>query len=746
MRFGPAAITSLRNFAKIFAETNALNFHLLLLLAIITFYPLFFGGFTTRDDTDAAINYGLTTNIFQVAKTIAEAQGRFTLLWGYLFLQVPYIIDSWAWYVALKFGAFFLLLSALYYAIIQIFKSSWIAIAAVLFYLSFIQNGWDYNALTSYPFAFNFYAVLFLVSLGLFSKAIDQNKMSLAIISAGLYFFALGIELFVLFFPFYIAILVSRSASNETFVRKLILGRKYLLTIALALIIYLGIYLVWRITHGTTYDGNSLNGFNLLAASRVIAVYSLSAFPLASINFIRSPELQMQFTSTTGLSGVLSELNAAHFIKPATAGLLFARLMTTDSFNLPKIRTAAVAAGLAGIGIFLPNLLLGFIQKHQNNVASGAYSYLYTYYSFIAAVIFAASVAAYINVKSRLWQPNLRLALIITGIVAMVGISFVVELRNQLIAFDQKLSHRKWQLMDTVIRSPVFLGIPEGSILVAPTLSAHSRGIASVTADYWSKYTKYKTGRNVRFVDGRCEIDLPCYSLFFRQELHADNQVAVLAKIKNQDSFVASELTIYSMPNEVGAVLMGSFKPTVAQAKIELNGAAITNVGAGFFSSELPYVSDGRPVQIISLTGNADISLDKITISHFGAGPLLRKSLAVEVGDGFYGWETGSDQPPWAWSKRQSEMRIKNYTNKATLVNVQFEVCSLESIELRILGGETARSFSVAPSTYVPVKLQLLAQPGVTRIDILSSRPPVQPLNGDPRFLSFSIRRLQIQN
>lgn len=743
MRFSTWATTIRGQVAKIVAEMGATNILLLLVLAVIVFYPLFFVGFTTRDDADIAINFGWTTSLIETTRFHAENQGRFPFFWGSPLSQMPYLLDSRIWYLTLKFGSFFLLLSALYYAVYQSFRSNWIALASLAFFLTFIQNGWDHNALTSYPFVFNFYATLFLVSLGLFSSAIGQKNLALAGLSGALYFFALGSELFVLFFPLYVVVLLSRAAPDATVIRRLKLGMKYILAVALPLMAYLTIYLVWRHAHPSNYDGNSLNGFNLLAAGKVVAAYSLSAFPLASLDFIFSPGQQLLFANSIGPRGILSDLNSAHFIKPAVAGFLFFRLMTTEHFIVPHPRTIVIGAALACVGIFLPNLLLGFVQKHQVWVASGSYSYLYTYYSFISAVVFAALVVAYMNVKSRSWRPKLRLALISTGVIAIMALSFAVEVRNQYIAFDQKLSQRKWQLMDVVIKSPAFMEIPDGSAVVAPTLTAHHRGIAVVPANYWSQYTKYKTGRYVQFVDDKCKDKVPCYSLVFRQEPHSDNQFIVLAKIKRPDSLVSSELTIYSMPNQANTVLVGSFVSGEVPPQLVINGVSVDNVSSGLFSSDLPRASGDGLVQTARVTGNVDIFPDQITLSHYSVVPRMRP-LSVELGDGFYGWETGAAQHSWAWSKGTSELHVINYDREATVVAVKLEVTSLEKINLSIL-GETAQSFPVTPGGYRPIEFSIAVPPGITRLRMQPDRPAIRPGGSDMRFLSFAIREVHLK-
>lgn len=618
---------------KLLADVGATNLILLLILSIITLFPLIFVGFTTHDDVVYAIN-AWTIGAWEATKALSIEQGRVGLFWGYPLFNAPYIFDNRIWYFILKFGSFFLLLGALYYAVFQFFRSHWVALASLVFFLGFIQNGWEHNAFTSYTFAFNFCAVLFLISLGVFSTAIDRKNLTLAALSGALYFFTLAFEMFVLFFPFYITILLSRSTSGGSVVSRIMLGKKYVFAVAIWLIAYLVLYVVWRHIHPSYYDGNSMNGqFNVLDIARVVGTYSLTAFPLASLHLFVSPGDPLPFTNSASWFSILAELNAASFIKSVVVGILFARLITTKQYVVLQTRTFLMGAALLCVGIFLPNLLLGFVKRHQDWVSGGTHSYVFTYYSFISAAVFSALLLAYMHAKSRSWQPSLKLLLTVIVVVATMTVSFAVEVRNQFFAFDQKLAHRKWQLMDEVIKSPAFMEIPEGSTIVAPTLLAFHRGYAAVFANDWTRYVKYKIGKNILFADNKCQSDIPCYSLVFRQEINTDNQFIVLSKLTHPNLLVSSEISVYSMPPHAGDIISGSFVPIGIPPKLEFNGKPVVNVGAGLFSLKTLHVPVDGDVQSTRIIGNVDINPERITISHYNVEPTLR-SLSDELADG----------------------------------------------------------------------------------------------------------------
>ena len=620
-------------FLKVANEPGATNLFLLLVLAMITIYPLLFGGFTTHDDVSYALNTW-TSHLWEVARNGAIGQGRIGFFWLMPISGLPYLVDNRIWYLVIKFGSFLLLLVAIYYAVLQSFKSNWLALASLVFFLAFIQNGWDHNPLTAYPFIFNFCAILFLASIGTFATALDRKSLALAVFSGCLYFFALGNEIFILLAPIYLTILFFKSPRHETLLRRLMSGRRYVLAIALWAIAYLILYTVWRHVHPSTYDGDIMNGqLSLHAMTRVIATYSLSAFPLASLHFWSTLGHSLPTVNSEDWHTIFSRLNAASFIKPAVVGFLFVRLMTMEDRHLPERRTLFIGASILSVGIFLPNVLLGFVEKYQNWVNVGIESYVYTYYSYIFATVFSALLLASIKVSTRSLRPKLKFMLVFLAAGILAFISFSVEVRNQHVAFEQKLAHREWQLMAQVIRSRAFTAIPDGSTVIAPTLLNYQRNIAFVLAGDWANYVKYKTGKNILFTKGECKSELTCYSLIFHQAASTDNQFMVLAKLNDPVSMVSSNLEIYAMPPHYGSTIVGSYAIGHVFPKIFVNGAPIVNIGHGLFSLKFPTISRERSVQTARLTGNVDMVPERITLSLYSVEPRLRP-LSAALADG----------------------------------------------------------------------------------------------------------------
>ena len=746
-------------------KAGAVNIFLLFVLALITFYPLFSGGFTTHDDANFAIEVW-SGHTWEFTKEQSVEKGRFPYLWAYPFSAVPYAIDNRLWYLSVKYGAVFLLLSALYYSIFKIFRSSWIALTAVAIYLTIIQNGWEHNALTSYPFVFNAYAVLFLVSLGLFAAAIDQKSLSLAYFSGVLYFFAMGSELFVLFFPFFAAIMLMRNVQGRSILKQLDTGKKYIFAVLLPLMIYLTCYLIWLRIHPSNYEGLTLNRIDLLAIIKVVLTYSLTAFPLASLHFYSAPGDPLPFTSSTNLHVLLSELNVSNFIKPAVSGFLFARLMMAAKFNKQQSRLLLVGAVFAGVGIFIPNLLLGLTTRHQSWVGGGTYSYVYTYYSFISAVIFLALLLAYINAKSLIWLPTYRTVMISIVVVIIMILSFFVGVRNQDLAFDQKLAHRKWQLMDVLINSRAFMAIPNGSRVLAPTLMPN-RGIALVTDEDWSSYVNYKINKRIVFSDGKCEGVIQCYTLVFHQMANSDNQFIVFGKIKPSGSIDSSELTIYSMPTQSSSVIIGSFVPGNIAPKLEVNGEPIVSYNTDQFSTIFPVESQYDQFQVAVLKSNVDIIPESITIAQYNVQPRLR-SLVDELAEGidfkmqdypdFLTKVSGmsSVEKFGRWTDANvgatAEFRFEQPLPKQFMVEIlatAFGPNMNSLVKLRV--GKVEKSFIITPQhQIVPFRVMFKTDGLADTFEIIPFKPTspneIDPQNSDTRKLGIGLISVKIKN
>ncbi|MDZ4302339.1 MAG: hypothetical protein U1C13_11945 [Pseudomonas sp.] len=603
------------------SENPAAYFFALLLLAVAAFHPIIFVGYTTFDDLNTAVNYGNSSITFTTLEA-AKNQGRFTFLWGYPLLQIPHLIDSIYWHAATKIFSVIMLLIALGMVVYQTFRSLWLVVAVTTLFLSLQQNGWDHNAMTAYPFAFNAYASSFLFSLAAFRRSIETASTTTAVLAGLLYFISLGIELFVLFFPLFL--LLASSVPTGKFEPRINLrkNRRQIFVQLASVTTYLVCYVLWRRVFPSGYDGNQIHYGSAQSIFNVIWTYSVNAFPLLSLNFVHSEHHQSFFSGSTGLRQLLENLQSSSLLKALCASALIFGLL--NSKKLANLRYSSIQIGIAValISIFLPNLLLGFVEKHQIWVNGNTSSYLYTYYSFIAVCVFLALLLALLSKLLQATKPWLQNLMVVLLTICTLLTTLAVDARNQYIALDQKLAHRKIQLVEQVVATKEFQSMPDNSTLLIGGLLESHHGIAVTTEDFWVSFIKKKNAKSLNFTQDTCPSDSDCYSLVFRQASHQDNQYLIFSKLDDSTQTKSSDLAIFVLPPISGMIITASFESsTKFPTQILINRRPIASLQSNSFTQQIRRSRTSGPIQKIRLNANVGLNPKSVVISTFNFQP-----------------------------------------------------------------------------------------------------------------------------
>jgi hypothetical protein len=596
-------------------------FFALLLLAVATLHPIIFAGYTTFDDLNTVVNYGNSSIPF-ITLDAAKNQGRFTFLWGYPLLQIPHLIDSIYWHATTKIASLLMLLIALGMVVQQTFRSFWLVITVTALFLSLQQNGWDHNAMTAYPFAFNAYAACFLFSLTAFRSSLETASTKTAVLAGILYFVSLGIELFVLFFPIFLLLASSVPSGKFEPVFNLRKNRRQMAVLFGSIAIYLICYISWRLAFPSRYDGNQIHHGGVESIVKVIWTYSINAFPLLSLDFLFNERHQAYLSAATGLRQILENLQTSSLMKALSAGALIFGVLKSQ--KLAQLRYPSIHLGLAVslVAIFLPNVLVGFVEKHQVWVSGNAKSYLYTFYSFIAASVFLALLLALLSKCLQSTRPWLRNLIVVLLTSCTMLLTLAVDARNQYFALDQKLSQRKIQLVEQVMATEQFKAIPGNSTIQIAGLMKNQHGIAITTDIFWSRFITQKTGKPLNFSRDSCPGESGCYSMVFRQASHHDQQYLIFSKLDNPTQTRSSDLSIYMLPPVSAMIIAATFEPaTPDPALIRINGRLVTNFKEHSFVQQIRPNRTSGPIQRINLGANVGIKPESVNISTFDFQP-----------------------------------------------------------------------------------------------------------------------------
>lgn len=483
-------------------------------------------GHTTNDDATLSVssaNYG----VWQSTLESAKSQGRIQFFWGYPTLRVPYLIGTHSWYVFSKIFGIFLAIVALFFAVKSVSESEWLGSLSAAIFLLLLQNGWDHNAITSYPFAFNAYLAAFLFSIAAHTYWIKTKRWMWAAASCMLFFYSLAIELFLLYLPVFVLVGYIRSSpprknTTSIFLLRIKESINHSLPVTLSAIFYIGIYITWRTMFPSGYDGNQIGELNVLSSLKVVFHYSINALPIYSVLF---PFQEGTIASLTGFTSIFGLLLEHPY--PIVLKVIVGTLLLTSLFfgrRTPDITQTAMLTFtlILGVCIFLPNALLSLTERHRFWVSRGTHSYLYTYYSFSFFSAFLAFLLS--SILTRFNNKFFSISFKILIILLLASLSLLVEIRNTAFFKNQHLSLKKQLIFDDAVLGGFFADIPEGVEVFSQSLPKNHRGIAVLDTNYWTARVKQLTGKSNPLSLGTCGSTFPCHSVEFHQSTWADVQ------------------------------------------------------------------------------------------------------------------------------------------------------------------------------------------------------------------------------
>jgi hypothetical protein len=187
------------------------------LLAVMTFIPLLHSWYTTTDDIYFAI--GIHEGWRSPWFFDAQRSGRLQHVFSGQLMPIAY---GWGSYWVTKAVSFATILSnvgALYVMVRVVTGDTRVGLLAVTFFFAFVQNTWDHNLLTSYPFIIGGAFTLFLLSVAAWWRAL-HGAPRMAAVSAVL--FAVCLFSYESFLPYVVVYpLMTLAATEGTWTHRL---------------------------------------------------------------------------------------------------------------------------------------------------------------------------------------------------------------------------------------------------------------------------------------------------------------------------------------------------------------------------------------------------------------------------------------------------------------------------------------------------------------------------------------------
>jgi len=539
--------------------SGRIHLHIKFILAVVyglTLYPMIEIGYTMQDDVLLSLAFetkSLSDSplYYLVESAIKESiyYGRVWVIYGTLMSYVPFYIHSLVYFKVVAFTSLTLNVVLFYFLLRRLFQSVHFAFLAVVCLIGFLQNSLHYNLITSFVAHFMTGLSTLLLSVLCFDLYLEHRKRWQLLATALLYFLScFTYELFVLYFGLFFVLAIRQVMREDSLVNPLRALRplrlfRHLLPVSIPLILYLVIYVSYRLAFPTKYSGLEIDSSPSLYLE---SVYKLTIGALPASLYIRHHYDFVFAYISENLTGhksnlfyILGAARAEWLVRGALLSFLVLMVLRDRPRRLSG-RALGLVLGVCLILFWLPGVLPALTMQYQFYVQAGLPMYLVTTFSFYAFTTALAAVVLYINGLS---MPNaLRRSLQTLAVAAVFSFSIFTDYSNYYVGKAQAQVHRKWLIVDDFLRSPEFAAIPDGSVIYAPTLWQDSRLAPLVEVPtYWQRYFRALTLKRVRVIkkesDFRLAIEagtLPrgsVYYLKFSQERKDPNQFLVLAQM-----------------------------------------------------------------------------------------------------------------------------------------------------------------------------------------------------------------------
>jgi hypothetical protein len=601
-------------------------------LAILTLFPLLQTGFTTHDDSRTALDAGNPANYFTQAFERAKYRGAFAVPISAFFGLVPYFVDSAAYYQAIKLGSILANFILFFVLVRFLFNSSAFAFFTTILAWCLIQNNWQHNLLTSYPFGFHFALSCLFFALFSFAKNSGAHESQWGLLSGLLFFLSMLIyEAFLAYVFIFIGLAIYIQFENGRSKKNCLAGiNQLLLPISISSGIYLLLYCTFRWFYPSLYDGVILAPFSIIRIIRVLLQYSIGTFPTLFYLF-DSVRINTTFDGFVphriGIISLFQQLRVEWLVKAIIASSSCWILLRSKQFIFS--RASFLISIVFGFGfVVLPLIPIALTLKYQDwAINHSTVAYVPSYFSFFGTVFIISSIIFFLNQHMINRQVTATLYIIIVSIFVSLS-SIMTDYYNFYVTLDQQLSHLKWVSFNLFLDTPEFKAVPDGSVLYAPTLG-RPRGIVDHSHDptYWSTYVRQKTGKllvitnrreELRSVSGSGEPS-GMYYLSYHQEPKDKNQFIVFAAVADPQCFQAKTVTIRTYGKYRKYTVIGTLLKNEGEASITVNDESLRAgaIGQGVFSHQVDNTLQSGPFPKTEIHSNVFLELENIALIFF---------------------------------------------------------------------------------------------------------------------------------
>lgn len=491
-------------FPKLTFEQVVLLF-LVLLVTVISLTPFFKIGFTISDDLENYMTF-LKGDYYQDAWIYANYSGRFYFLITKPLYSLVYAIGNPIWLKMLQYGCLLFAYFSFTYLIQKLFHSKILSIALfVLLVCCTPATPCLHIPFIAYPCFFTVSFAIFCWALILFVKYTETNRYALVIYSAMLCFVSMlfyeNYLIFVLLFG--MAILIRnlyKSGIRKTLKTKSLYSE--LLPIAIAAILYVTLYFLFRQFVDNQYDGSSfahpLNWKNFFG---ILKRCTLAVAPLHQFKF------GFEVMSVNSLSVVghfhnyrfmLTHASLAAYINALVVSFLYTYFLKNFNNKL-SWKTLVVATISALIFTFSAHLLIAVSSKYNLEWGWWLDGYVTSFYSYFGLIL-AMLLIGYALYKLVFRINYVRMAMGAVLVLSLFGIVVINYATNEHISHEWARSQQRFTILDEMIADNAFSQMSESDILYCPSMYQSGRwgnSLFGIDINRFNEYIFLKSGKQL---------------------------------------------------------------------------------------------------------------------------------------------------------------------------------------------------------------------------------------------------------
>jgi hypothetical protein len=716
---------------------------LIVLLAVMTCLPLLHSGYTTTDD--AYLSLGVQAGNRMTGLGDAVSSGRLQhVITGHL---QPFAYGWGHYWVmkALAIAGILCSVASMFFTIRLLSGSARLATLAVVFFFAFAQNTYDHNLLTAYPFVPTMALTLFWLSVASWWLALG-GRTRLGPVSVILFVCSLLVyENFLVYaciFPVLTAV-ARTGAWAERAKRAVLTPHLYATLAVLFAVVGFRVWLQTDIGREMMAVEQYVINLDPRRMLKVIERFGSSAFPLHYSRVYRP--VITDFYMGYGIFRVMLRdlfdvVDAAWLVKAIIVAYLTATLTTARD----RVQRRGVLWLIAFVFIVLTNLPLAVTVKYQTwAIEDFTHGYLTSYFVFFGVVVLLALLLeGLVSWVSRLSRPS---AMVLGGVFAVASfvVSYGTDVLNAHVALTERRMYDKWKIVDEWIASPAFRAIPEGSLILAPSLFEHYPGTMHVFDDYWTTYVRLHGKKQVEVLHARDDWKARAratqragtlYFLQVTQDRREDASYLVFSPVESAADGVpmaSHELMILAHARSDHFRIVGRLfgAPTACRARVFVDGEPTSGTFTDRFGAHVDRARNAREWLWTRLTAH-EAAFDPASILITDSELPVDGSVDVLFGKGFH-----LDEIAYRWSEATAVVTLRNREDRVLRTDVQFEVQAPGlppggSAGLSAVAGAVRAQWTIGPD-YGKHSIRLEIPPTSTVDVVLSTDAPriVAPLD-----------------